>query len=69
MKYFSGRHVVYEVLAIFCSVGFVVGFPFIIVIEPFLRSKINPVKVKPLLDQFQGSYKDTVNIVGPKYTL
>jgi len=45
VKYFNGRHAVYGVVEIFCSVGFVVGFPFIIVIEPFLRSKINPVKV------------------------
>ena len=30
----------------------------ILLLEPFLRRKFNCFKVKPLLDQFQGSYRD-----------
>ena len=28
------------------------------ILEPFLNSKINFAKIKPLLDQFQGCYKE-----------
>ena len=58
VKYFSGRHVVYGIVAILCVVVFVIGLPFLLVLEPFLRSSFNFVRIKPLLDQFQGSYKD-----------
>ena len=37
---------------------FVVGFPLLLLLEPFLNSKINFIKIKPLLDQFQSCYKD-----------
>ena len=37
---------------------FVIGFPLLLLLEPFLNSKINFIKIKPLLDQFQGCYKD-----------
>ena len=36
----------------------VIGFPLLLLLEPFLNSKINFFRIKPLLDQFQGCYKD-----------
>jgi len=36
----------------------VIGLPLLLVLEPFLNQKINFIKIKPLLDQFQGCYKD-----------
>lgn len=45
------------IVAIVCHI-FVVDLPALLLLEPFLRSKFNFVRIKPLLDQFQGSYKD-----------
>ena len=58
IEYFHGRHLAYIILAIVFTIVIVIGFPFLLLLEPFLNSKINFVKIKPLLDQFQGCYKD-----------
>jgi len=58
IEYFRGRHLVYIILAIIFTIVIVIGFPLLLLLEPFLNSKINFVKIKPLLDQFQGCYKD-----------
>ena len=58
IKYFTGRHLVYAIVAILCEVIIVIGLPLFLFFEPLLSRKINFVKMKPLLDQFQGCYKD-----------
>ena len=58
IKYFTGRHLAYAIVAIFCEVIIVIGLPLLLLLEPLLNRKINFVKIKPLLDQFQGCYKD-----------
>ena len=58
IEYFHGRHLVYAIVAILLAIVIVIGFPFLLLFEPCLNSKINFVKIKPLLDQFQGCYKD-----------
>ena len=58
IKYFTGRHLAYAIVAIFCEVIIVIGLPLLLLLEPLLSRKINFVKIKPLLDQFQGCYKD-----------
>ena len=58
IKYFSGRHLVYTIVAILCEVIIVIGLPLFLLLEPFLRRRVNLIKIKPLLDQFQGCYKD-----------
>ena len=58
IEYFHGRHLSYIILAIIFTIVIVIGFPLLLLLEPFLNSKINLVKIKPLLDQFQGCYKD-----------
>ena len=58
IEYFHGRHLAYGIVALLCAVIVAVGLPFLLMLEPFLNRKINFVKIKPLLDQFQGCYKD-----------
>ena len=69
IEYFNGRHLVYGIVAIVFMIVFVVGFPLLLLLEPFLNSKINFFKVKPLLDQFQGCYKDKYRCFAGYYML
>ena len=41
-----------------CEVIIVIGIPLFLLLEPFLRRRVNLVRIKPLVDQFQGCYKD-----------
>ena len=58
IQYFHGRHLAYGIIAIIFTLLIVIGLPLLLLLEPFLNGKINFVKIKPLLDQFQGCYKD-----------
>ena len=58
IEYFYSRHLVYVITAIIFMVAIVIVFPLLLILEPYLNSKINFIKIKPLLDQFQGCYKD-----------
>ena len=58
VEYFHGRHLVYALVAMIFTIAIVIGLPLLLTLEPFMNSKVNFVKVKPLLDQFQGCYKD-----------
>ena len=58
IKYFNGRHLAYGIVALLCTASIVIGLPLLLMLEPFLNHKLNFVKIKPLLDQFQGCYKD-----------
>ena len=58
IEYFHDRHLVYGIVALLCMVVIVMGLPLLLALEPFLNRKFNFIKIKPLLDQFQGCYKD-----------
>ena len=58
IEYFHGRHLAYSIVALLCAIFIVIGLPLLLILEPFLNHRINFIKIKPLLDQFQGSYKD-----------
>ena len=58
IEYFHGRHLAYVLVAVSFTIVIVIGLPLLLLLEPFLNSKINFIKIKPLLDQFQGCYKD-----------
>ena len=58
IEYFHGRHLAYGIVALLCTFFIAIGLPFLLTLEPLLNHKINFIKVKPLLDQFQGCYKD-----------
>ena len=57
IQYFHGRHAVYGVMAVICEIV-VIGLSLLLLLEPVLSRKINFIRIKPLLDQFQGCYKD-----------
>ena len=58
IEYFHDRHLAYGIVALLCTITIVLGLPLLLTLEPLLNHKINFVKIKPLLDQFQGCYKD-----------
>ena len=58
IEYFHGRHLAHGIVALLCTVTIVIGLPLLLTLEPFVNHKINFIKIKPLLDQFQGCYKD-----------
>ena len=58
IEYFYGRHLAYGIVALLCTVTIVLGLPLLLTFEPILNRKINFIKIKPLMDQFQGCYKD-----------
>ena len=59
MKYFNNRHAFYGVVAVLCGAIVVIGLPLFLLLEPLILSRwFNFIKIKPLLDQFQGCYKD-----------
>ena len=51
-------YVMYKIVAISCAVVFILAFPLSLLTEPFLKRYFSLVRIKSLLDQFQGSYKD-----------
>lgn len=67
--YFSGRHVVYSIVAVLCVVIIVIGLPALLLLEPFLRRKFTFIKWKPLLDQFQGCYKNKYHCFAANYLI
>ena len=58
IEYFHGRHAAYGIVALLCIISIVTGLPLLLTLEPFINHKFNFTKMKPLLDQFQGCYKD-----------
>ena len=58
IEYFIGCHHAYVIVAATFTAVIVIGFPLLLLFEPFLNSKINFIKIKPLLDQLQHCYKD-----------
>ena len=58
MEYFQGRHLAYGIISFLCIIFIVIGVPLVLIVEPFLNHKINFARIKPLLDQFQGCYKN-----------
>ena len=58
IEYFHDRHLVYGIVALLCTISIAIGLPLLLTLEPFLNRKLNFTKIKPLLDQFQGCYKD-----------
>ena len=67
IKYFHGRHLGYGIIAIILALVIVIGLPLLLLLEPFLNNKINFFRIKPLLDQFQGCYKEKYFWFAPYY--
>ena len=58
MNYLNGRHIVYFIIAVLFEIVIVLGLPILLLVEPFINNRVNFIRIKPLLDQFQGCYKD-----------
>ena len=58
IEYFHDQHLAYGLVALLCTVTIVPGLPLFLILEPFLSRRFNFTKIKPLLDQFRGCYKD-----------
>ena len=69
IEYFRGRHLAYAIVAVLFTIIIVIGLPLLLALELFLNSKINFVKIKPLLDQFQGCYKDKYRCFAAYYMI
>ena len=69
IEYLHGRHLAYAIVAVLFTILITIGLPLLLGLEPFLNSKINFVKIKPLLDQFQGCYKDKYRCFAAYYMI
>jgi len=69
IEYCHGRHLPYFIVAILCTLVIVLGLPLLLLLEPFLNQKINFTRIKPLLDQFQGCYKDKYRCFAAYYMI
>ena len=69
IEYFYGRHLAYGIVALLCSISIVPGLPLLLTVQPILNRKFNFVKIKPLLDQFQGCYKDNYRCFAGYYMI
>ena len=69
IEYFHGRHSAYGIVALLCTVSIASGLPLLLTLQPILNHKFNFVKIKPLLDQFQGCYKDNCRCFAGYYMI
>ena len=58
IQYFRDRHALYGAVALVSELIVGIGLPLLLLLEPFVNKKINFVKIKPLLDEFQDCFKD-----------
>ena len=69
IKYFTGRHIPYGIIALLCGLFIVIGLPLLLLLEPLLNRKVNFIKIKPFLDQYQECYKDQYHWFAPYYLI
>jgi len=69
IEYFHGRHLAYVMVAVLCTLVIVISLPLLLLLEPFINHKINFSRIKPLLDQFQGCYKDKYRCFAAYYMI
>ena len=69
IEYFHGRHLAYGLVALLCTTSIVIGLPLLLTLEPSLNRKINFIKIKPILDQFQGCYKNKYHCFAGYYMI
>ena len=69
IEYFHGRHLAYGIVALLCSISITAGLPLLLTLQPILNHKFNFIKIKLLLNQFQGCYKDTYRCFAGYYMI
>ena len=68
-EYFHGRHLPYFIIAVFFTIIIVICLPLLLLLQPFLNRYINFTRIKPILDQFQGCYKDKYRYFAAYYMI
>jgi len=68
-KYFTHRHAAYATVALLCGLLITIGLPLLLIIEPFLKKNAIVKKFRPILNQFQASYKDKYQWFAAYYLL
>ena len=61
IRYFTGRHIVYFLVALIYGLVIVGGLPFLLILSHWteqINLKFVHINMKPIRDQFQGCYKD-----------
>ena len=56
-------------MAVLRELVIVIGLLLLLLLEPILNRKVNFIKIKPLLDQFQGCYKDKYRCFAAYYLI
>ena len=69
IKYFRDRHLFYGIVALLCELIIGIGLPLLLLLEPFLKRKFNFARLKPILDQYQGCYKNRYSWFGAYYLI
>jgi len=69
LKYFTHQHAVYASVALLCGLTIVVGLPLLLIVEPFVRNNVIVKKFRPILHQFQDSYKEKYHWCAANYLL
>lgn len=67
--FFHGRHILYGIIAIICLIVIVIGFPLLLIVEPFISHKVDFSRIRPLLDHYQGCFKDKYRVFAGFYLL
>ena len=68
-KYFTHQHAAYGTVALLCGLLITIGLPLSLLIEPCFRKATIFKTFKPVLDQFQDSYKDSCKWFAANYLL
>ena len=71
IKYFTGRHIIYGIVAILLTIVIALGFPIFLLLQPLLRrcQRIQFIKIQHILDQFQQCYKKEYHWAAAMYLI
>lgn len=68
-KYLRGHHIFYGIVAALCGLFIVIGLPLLLLLQPFINSKVNFIKIMPLLEQAQSCYKSKYRYFASYYLI
>ena len=71
IQYFTGRHIIYTIVAVICLIVIALGLPVFLLLQPYLKKsrRINFIRILPLLDQFQQCFKTKYHSVAAFYLI
>ena len=71
IQYFTGRHIIYTIVAVICLIVIAIGLPVFLLLQPYLKKsrRINFIRILPLLDQFQQCFKTKYHSVAAFYLI